>query len=535
MNEYEDFKKWEEDNTFITIYTYDELNKYIDRNGVINVPLEIRGLHITKLKGVKRITKHFTLGDTGFEDLGDLEIIEGDFTIWNIENQIKINTLINLKVVKGDVNLRYTKLNSLGSLNQIGGNLNLRDTNITDLSSILKVDGNIHLPKKLKSIIEYTHIQLGGKVKYWNDTKYVKTIPLLNSELTKSEVEIPHWEFQYIVSYHQIQSEESNIQEFYEYFKKSFFNGVYLDVCGETNYLFTLLIELRDTLIKDDDYNIKKRFFKILSECYPILRHYTTDWICDLIEKNGEYDYLKDLIFNEFQENFDDYKLLYYFFLLNKTNDDNINPDLIWRITSNSLLTNYGIENINEVKKYFFNRVSFSHKSDIINGFKKYVNKWDRYGSITFDENVDNEIKKVVSFYRSELRESENDLRVIRELPKIGEGWISETELYYLIKEKFNNHRVLQHGKPKWLGRQHLDIFIPDLNIGIEYQGKQHTSPVDFFGGEGSFEENKKRDFRKKKLCLENGCVLYEVFPEDDFFTFVDKIYNLHCDFNQNS
>ena len=212
-----------------------------------------------------------------------------------------------------------------------------------------------------------------------------------------------------------------------------------------------------------------------------------------------------------------------------------VNPDLIWRITSNSLLTNYGIENINEVKKYFFNRVSFSHKSDIINGFRKYVNKWDRYGSITFDENVDNEIKKVVSFYRSELRESENDLRVIRELPKIGEGWISETDLYYQIKEKFNNHRVLQHGKPVWLGKQHLDIFIPDLNIGIEYQGKQHTSPVDFFGGEGSFEENKKRDFRKKKLCLENGCVLYEVFPEDDFFTFVDKIYNLHCDFNQNS
>ena len=38
MNEYEDFKKWEEENIFITIYTYDELNKYIDRNGVVNVP-----------------------------------------------------------------------------------------------------------------------------------------------------------------------------------------------------------------------------------------------------------------------------------------------------------------------------------------------------------------------------------------------------------------------------------------------------------------------------------------------------------------
>lgn len=135
--------------------------------------------------------------------------------------------------------------------------------------------------------------------------------------------------------------------------------------------------------------------------------------------------------------------------------------------------------------------------------------------------------------YIDSYREPENHIRQLLGLPNIGEGWISETKLFYLIKEKFNNHRVLQHGKPIWLGKQHLDIFIPDLNIGIEYQGKQHTSPVDFFGGEGSFEENKKRDYRKKKLCEENGCVLYEVFPEDDFFIFVDKIYNLHGDVDQ--
>jgi hypothetical protein len=493
MNEYEEYKKWEYENTFIKIYTYDELNKYIDSNRCINVPLEIRGLHINKLKGVKRITKHLTLGDTGFEDLGDLEIIEGNFTIWNIENQIKIKSLTNLKVVNGDVNLRYTKLNSLGSLTEIGGNLNLRDTNITDLSSILKVRGNIHLPKKFKTIIEYKHIQLGGKVKYWNDTKQLKNIPLINIELIKSEVEIPHWEFQYITSYQQIQSEENSIQEFYEYFKKSFFKEVYLDISGETNYLFTLLLEVRDTLINDEDYIIKKKYFKILSECYPILRHYTTEWIIGWVEKNGEYEYLKELVFNQFHENFNDYNLKHYFYLLNKTNDYKLNPDLIWRITSNSSLTKYGIDNLNEVKKYFDIRVSFSHNSDIITEFMRYTEKWDSYGSITFDENVGKEIKKVVSFFERELRESENDLRVFRELPKIGEGWISETELYYLIKEKFNNHLVLHHGKPKWLGRQHLDIYLPDLNVGIEYQGKQHTSPVDFFGGEGSFEENKKK------------------------------------------
>jgi hypothetical protein len=130
--------------------------------------------------------------------------------------------------------------------------------------------------------------------------------------------------------------------------------------------------------------------------------------------------------------------------------------------------------------------------------------------------------------YLDSFRGPENEIREILGLPKIGEGWISETKLFYLVKDKFKNHRVLHHGKPIWLGKQHLDIYIPDLNIGIEYQGKQHVVPIGIFGGEISFQENKKRDLRKKKLCEENSCTLYEVFPEDDFYVFVDSIYKLH-------
>ena len=31
----------------------------------------------------------------------------------------------------------------------------------------------------------------------------------------------------------------------------------------------------------------------------------------------------------------------------------------------------------------------------------------------------------------------QNDFRVSKGVPKIGEGWISETELYYMLKEYF--------------------------------------------------------------------------------------------------
>mgnify|MGYP000551241380 CR=1 FL=1 len=96
-------------------------------------------------------------------------------------------------------------------------------------------------------------------------------------------------------------------------------------------------------------------------------------------------------------------------------------------------------------------------------------------------------------------------------IPEIGEGWVSETELYYLLKGEFYNEEVIHHGKPKWLGRQHVDIWFPKHKIGIEYQGLQHDQPVEFFGGEEGFIEGQKRDKRKKKLFKENNSILIEV------------------------
>jgi hypothetical protein len=109
--------------------------------------------------------------------------------------------------------------------------------------------------------------------------------------------------------------------------------------------------------------------------------------------------------------------------------------------------------------------------------------------------------------------EPENALRQIFNLPKIGEGWISETNLYYEIKEHFTSEIVLQHGRPNWLGKQHLDIWLPKRNVGVEYQGDQHFYPIDFFGGKKALVKNKARDKRKRELCEQNGCGLVHVLP----------------------
>ena len=55
-----------------------------------------------------------------------------------------------------------------------------------------------------------------------------------------------------------------------------------------------------------------------------------------------------------------------------------------------------------------------------------------------------------------------------------------------------------------------LDFFLPEYDIAIECQGRQHFIPVDKFGGQEGFEDTKLRDTLKKKLCEDHGIkILY--------------------------
>jgi hypothetical protein len=112
---------------------------------------------------------------------------------------------------------------------------------------------------------------------------------------------------------------------------------------------------------------------------------------------------------------------------------------------------------------------------------------------------------------------------------KIGEGWVNETALFYKIKEHYKEYKVVHHGQPSWLGKQHLDIYFEDLNIGIEYQGIQHYKPVDYFGGEDGFLKNQERDKRKRRLCKKNSCPLIYV---DEGYNFKDVIKQIDAAIN---
>jgi hypothetical protein len=107
------------------------------------------------------------------------------------------------------------------------------------------------------------------------------------------------------------------------------------------------------------------------------------------------------------------------------------------------------------------------------------------------------------------VRDAENTWREESDLPRVGEGWISETRLYYELKAAFPAIEVLQHHRPEWLGRQHLDIAIPSLRTAIEFQGAQHDLPVAFFGGEDAFIRTQERDRRKLGKCRKQGWRLF--------------------------
>ncbi|MFA4843964.1 MAG: hypothetical protein WC632_03320 [Candidatus Margulisiibacteriota bacterium] len=155
--------------------------------------------------------------------------------------------------------------------------------------------------------------------------------------------------------------------------------------------------------------------------------------------------------------------------------------------------SDYGTHNIRYTGRKHFIGGRYFYEIDLL---RKNVDKGKYLGN-AFLELVDDI-----------LREAENLLRENHNLPRIGEGWVSEVALFNLVKKKYKDAQL--HGSPDWIKPQHLDIYIPSKNIAFEYQGRQHYEPVAFFGGINSFTRLKKLDRRKAKRCKSNNAVLIE-------------------------
>lgn len=326
---------------------------------------------------------------------------------------------------------------------------------------------------------------------------------------------------------------------FYKEVKKNLSKGTYINVDGNISYVFAYTAELLANWEKKGFENLSE-FLLYLSELYfqeKDLSDYCKHWAYDCLLGLGKHEeYLEK---TEPQEA--------YGTLTHKSNlrlniqrhiNAEANPlDLLLMaggrktkiITSNQILYK---DNVRRV---------FSEYGNNNGGWFKIFEKWQTdfnlYEHSLFNGaplwNTPKMNWKTECFYNinehltlsKELsKTAENQTREKLGIPLIGEGWVSETELFRKLEAHFAQTKVMQHGQPIWLGRQHYDIWFPNWKIAIEHHGKQHFEPVEFFGGKDAYLKNVERDERKITLSKKNGIKLIVVTEDYDLSDLIAEI-----------
>jgi len=97
--------------------------------------------------------------------------------------------------------------------------------------------------------------------------------------------------------------------------------------------------------------------------------------------------------------------------------------------------------------------------------------------------------------------------------PRCG-GTLSRGE--QLIATYLNEHNITFQSQEKLKdSMQRFDFFLPQYNLAIEFNGKQHYEPIDIFGGELRFKEQQEFDKKKAEYCQNNGIELFIISYKD--------------------
>ena len=533
------------------IYTHDEFSKAVD-GGTVKHDLIIRDGMVVCLAPVTYIQGTLGLSDCQIESLSPLQTVHADIWCSYHDRKPVLKTLGTLKRVEGNASFRYTPLEDLGDLEYVGGDLSLRDTCINDLGKLSYVGGNLYLPMRLKDKLDLSGISVSGQIRYWNDAKKKDTSTLDGNTdilLKKSNIPVPYWPQSYIYPDHDIRQEPVGVQQFYKYFKDSFLNGILLDTEGYSNYYFLLAFDLQKNC--HNPLELAKHY-DTLTKGYPKLRNYCDDILIELYNENHLFEKAWNIVQ---KKEYLSIKTIYQY--VDLIGDQIFDGSVAAKVCGTGCLTSFGKKHVDAILPFFRQCLQSFEKDHSCRFFDVFFDKGKGYKAIEgkydpeyyrqfyqldegsfnyYDEigkdayhskNLD-EILVVEHAVAEQLRvlliDAEDAYRESIGVPKIGEGWINETALFYKIKEHYSSYKVIQHGHPKWLGKQHLDVYFTVENIGIEYQGIQHYKPVDYFGGEEGFINNQERDERKRLLCKENHCPLIFVNEGYDFMDVVAQI-----------
>ena len=148
--------------------------------------------------------------------------------------------------------------------------------------------------------------------------------------------------------------------------------------------------------------------------------------------------------------------------------------------------------------------------SDVLKSFKSvHRDEYDYVEStyISTDENMEIICKKHGSFFQDPAGHKNGRgcpiCKSSRGEKAIGH-YLMDRDIQFIHQKKYRD-----------LGKKRFDIYVIELNLIIEYHGRQHFMPIDFFGGEEAFQMGKKNDNIKQQYCIDNH-INYEVIRYDE-------------------
>jgi very-short-patch-repair endonuclease len=88
-----------------------------------------------------------------------------------------------------------------------------------------------------------------------------------------------------------------------------------------------------------------------------------------------------------------------------------------------------------------------------------------------------------------------------------GENKVTEI----LMKNNIKFQKQVTFNNLRDVSNLYYDFYLPDHKIFIEYEGKQHYSPIPFFGGKEAFLKTRKHDIIKYKYAVNNGYKILKI------------------------
>lgn len=140
----------------------------------------------------------------------------------------------------------------------------------------------------------------------------------------------------------------------------------------------------------------------------------------------------------------------------------------------------------------FINKSNEVHNNTYDYTLIDYVNSSTKINIICpihgiFSQNPNNHISKKYGCPLCRESKGEKEVKRILDLNNIN----------YIREKKFNDCKYIKELK--------FDFYLPEKNICIEYDGKQHFQPIKYWGGEKELKKIQKRDKIKSDYCKKNN------------------------------